>query len=278
MQHSRSIHLTTNLLNTNIQATFKMKQSRKDHTMSLILLFLTTSSDVAAFVPASMTAGKPSQTLLSFDWKRNNRRICKADTNAIHKTLKLETINDILDNVNGIGEALNGNYKQSDEFPVGPGKAPLPSQGLAECHHIAEISSITTLTSSQNTGAEILANESFETRILLKYGKNNIIKGSSKESHPSQEVVDQKRGQYIETPGVLNIMKFAIPAVGVWLCGPLLSLIDTSTVGLLSGTAQQAALGPAVAVADYSALLLVSRYLHACIYTCVLLKLFITSL
>ena len=111
---------------------------------------------------------------------------------------------------------------------MGPGKAPLPTQGLAEYHHIAEISSITTLTSSQNTGAEILANKSFETRILLKYGKNNIIKGPSKESHPSQEVVNQKKGQYIETPGVLNIMKFAIPAVGVLLCEPLLSLIDTS--------------------------------------------------
>lgn len=46
-----------------------------------------------------------------------------------------------------------------------------------------------------------------------------------------------------------------MPAIGVWLCGPLLSLIDTSTVGLLAGTAQQAALNPAVAVTDYAALL-----------------------
>lgn len=64
----------------------------------------------------------------------------------------------------------------------------------------------------------------------------------------------------IETPGVRKILKFAIPAIGVWLCGPLLSLIDTSAVGVLSGTAQQAALNPAVAVTDYAALLIAFMY------------------
>lgn len=65
----------------------------------------------------------------------------------------------------------------------------------------------------------------------------------------------------IETPNVKKILKFAVPAIGVWLCGPLLSLIDTSAVGLFSGTFQQAALNPAVAVTDYSALLIVSLVL-----------------
>jgi Na+-driven multidrug efflux pump len=60
----------------------------------------------------------------------------------------------------------------------------------------------------------------------------------------------------LEAPGVRRILRFAIPAIGVWLCGPLLSLIDTGAVGLLGGTVQQAALNPAVAVTDYSALLL----------------------
>ncbi len=62
----------------------------------------------------------------------------------------------------------------------------------------------------------------------------------------------------IETPSVRKILKFAIPAIGVWLCGPILSLIDTAAVGVLSGTVQQAALNPAVAVTDYAALLIVS--------------------
>ncbi|CAJ1934282.1 unnamed protein product [Cylindrotheca closterium] len=64
----------------------------------------------------------------------------------------------------------------------------------------------------------------------------------------------------IESPSVMKILKFAIPAIGVWLCGPLLSLIDTSAVGLFSGTVQQAALNPAVAVTDYAALLIAFMY------------------
>jgi len=64
----------------------------------------------------------------------------------------------------------------------------------------------------------------------------------------------------IETPSLRKILKFAVPAIGVWLCSPLLSLIDTSSVGLLSGTAQQAALNPAVAVTDYGALLVAFMY------------------
>lgn len=64
----------------------------------------------------------------------------------------------------------------------------------------------------------------------------------------------------VDAPTVGKILKFAIPAIGVWLCGPLLSLIDTSAVGILSGTVQQAALNPAVAVTDYSALLVAFLY------------------
>ena len=69
-------------------------------------------------------------------------------------------------------------------------------------------------------------------------------------------VVEEKTVRKIEAPSVTKILRFAIPAMGVWLCGPLLSLIDTSSVGILSGTVQQAALNPAVAVTDYGALLI----------------------
>ena len=55
----------------------------------------------------------------------------------------------------------------------------------------------------------------------------------------------------VQAPGTSRIIKFAIPAMGVWLCSPILSMIDTSAVGLLAGTAQQAALNPAVSVTDY---------------------------
>jgi len=71
---------------------------------------------------------------------------------------------------------------------------------------------------------------------------------------------DDKKVAVISTPSVAKILKFAIPAIGVWLCGPILSLIDTSAVGVLSGTVQQAALNPAVAVTDYAALLIAFLY------------------
>jgi len=70
----------------------------------------------------------------------------------------------------------------------------------------------------------------------------------------------EKKAMSISTPSVGKILKFAIPAIGVWLCGPILSLIDTSAVGVLSGTTQQAALNPAVAVTDYAALLIAFLY------------------
>jgi Na+-driven multidrug efflux pump len=72
----------------------------------------------------------------------------------------------------------------------------------------------------------------------------------------SQIVGDPSVAPKIAAPSVGKILKFALPATGVWLCGPLLSLIDTSSVGILSGTVQQAALNPAVAVTDYAALLI----------------------
>ena len=62
----------------------------------------------------------------------------------------------------------------------------------------------------------------------------------------------------IETPSVGKILQYTLTAIGVWLCSPVLSMIDTAAVGLLSGTAQQAALNPAVSVTDYGALVVVS--------------------
>jgi len=80
---------------------------------------------------------------------------------------------------------------------------------------------------------------------------------------PSQQKSNEQQQPHhsnIEAPSVSKIINFAIPAVGIWLCSPLLSLIDTSAVGLLSGTAQQAALNPAVSVTDYGGLLVAFMY------------------
>ena len=64
---------------------------------------------------------------------------------------------------------------------------------------------------------------------------------------------DSSSAPSVNVPSVRKIVQFAVPAMGIWLCSPLLSLVDTSIVGLLAGTADQAALNPAVAITDYSA-------------------------
>jgi Na+-driven multidrug efflux pump len=69
-----------------------------------------------------------------------------------------------------------------------------------------------------------------------------LLKAQAVSSVPSEEI-----------PSVRRIVQFAVPAMGIWFCSPLLSLVDTSIVGLLAGTADQAALNPAVAITDYSA-------------------------
>ncbi|CAK8576615.1 unnamed protein product [Lathyrus sativus] len=50
-----------------------------------------------------------------------------------------------------------------------------------------------------------------------------------------------------------EIVKFTGPAIGLWLCDPLMSLIDTAVVGQGSST-ELAALGPATVVCDYMSL------------------------
>jgi hypothetical protein len=65
-------------------------------------------------------------------------------------------------------------------------------------------------------------------------------------------------------PSVRDVLGFAIPAIGVWLCVPLLSMIDTSTVGIMAGTAQLAALNPAIAVINYSSKIMVRKRMVMC--------------
>ncbi|OEU10595.1 hypothetical protein FRACYDRAFT_263816 [Fragilariopsis cylindrus CCMP1102] len=96
---------------------------------------------------------------------------------------------------------------------------------------------------------------------------SSIVTGSSDsksvvvtEDDDNTKMTKEEEEMSLITPSVMKILKFAIPAIGVWLCGPLLSLIDTSAVGILSGTTQQAALNPAVAVTDYAALLIAFLY------------------
>lgn len=83
------------------------------------------------------------------------------------------------------------------------------------------------------------------------------------QSNLKSDVVDQLRAMPNDEfgiPSVRMILRFALPATGIFLCSPLLSLIDTSTVGLLAGTNQQAALNPAVSLTEYSSRLISFLY------------------
>jgi MatE len=98
-----------------------------------------------------------------------------------------------------------------------------------------------------------------EVRSALKAANSTTFSKDNVDLLPAKKVVGEPATQ-ISTPSLMKILKFAIPAIGVWLCAPMLSLIDTSAVGVLSGTTQQAALNPAVAVTDYAALLIAFLY------------------
>jgi hypothetical protein len=90
---------------------------------------------------------------------------------------------------------------------------------------------------------------------LRQQQQQHALTESSQSETTTTTTISTTRG---DAPTVGRILAFAIPAISVLLCMPLLSMQDTSSVGLVGGTAQQAALNPAIAVINYSAKLLVS--------------------
>lgn len=101
----------------------------------------------------------------------------------------------------------------------------------------------------------------FSSSTLTRDTTSNVLEAKRiVKATESQAALYEEKEDSIVAPSVAKILKFAVPAIGVWLCSPLLSLIDTSAVGILSGTVQQAALNPAVAVTDYTALLIAFMY------------------
>lgn len=109
----------------------------------------------------------------------------------------------------------------------------------------------------------LIFNEDDDTNIIApsdSVSVSVVTKDTVDGDNTNTKMTKEEEEMILITPSVMKILKFAIPAIGVWLCGPLLSLIDTSAVGILSGTVQQAALNPAVAVTDYAALLIAFLY------------------
>ncbi|KAL8151387.1 hypothetical protein V2J09_021195 [Rumex salicifolius] len=73
-------------------------------------------------------------------------------------------------------------------------------------------------------------------------------------SHPidveeNPQITDELAGQSIWNQ-IYEIIEFSGPAAGLWLCGPLMSLIDTAVIGQTSSI-ELAALGPGTVFCDY---------------------------
>ncbi|CAJ2679364.1 unnamed protein product [Trifolium pratense] len=76
------------------------------------------------------------------------------------------------------------------------------------------------------------------------------INEASEEDKVEKEEVEKElanQGIWIQ---MKEIIKFTGPATGLWICGPLMSLIDTAVIGQGSSI-ELAALGPATVVCDY---------------------------
>lgn len=109
------------------------------------------------------------------------------------------------------------------------------------------------LLSFSTNSSDVLSRETIEWN-----EQDETVSSPQAPASSSQESLGGTDDYAVDPPTLQKILSFAIPAIGVWLCNPLLSMIDTSTVGILSGTVQQGALNPAVTVTDYSARILVS--------------------
>ena len=164
---------------------------------------------------------------------------------------------------NGLSVSLWKNHLGNPDFTlVNKKRYLLPLQSYTASSDVDEQNQQPISTESNKFGL-VLPNNDAATNIvesvLLEGAIEDNFEFFSSHSNKDSDVVlytlssEEEEG---DNTGVRDILRFAIPAVGVWLCGPLLSCIDTAAVGLLSGTTNQAALSPAVAITDYSALLL----------------------
>ncbi|XP_006423440.2 protein DETOXIFICATION 46, chloroplastic isoform X1 [Citrus clementina] len=102
-------------------------------------------------------------------------------------------------------------------------------------------------TSCISPGKELIFDENCDNSISLS--KNE----EEKEEEEEEVEMEVKRGG-LEKQSIWSQMKeivmFTGPATGLWLCGPLMSLIDTAVIGQGSSV-ELAALGPGTVMCDY---------------------------
>ncbi|KAF8410514.1 hypothetical protein HHK36_003044 [Tetracentron sinense] len=146
---------------------------------------------------------------------------------------------------------IPNNWRFSFHVPIA---SRFDSSASSSCSSLApSILSVSLRTNSRNR---------FKTACSSPSGLDSGEKSGNDESNVSissvgeeaMEVIQSVTGDFRENESIWKQMKeiaiFAAPATGLWICGPLMSLIDTAVIGLGSSV-ELAALGPATVVCDY---------------------------
>lgn len=93
------------------------------------------------------------------------------------------------------------------------------------------------------TREPLLSTSTTRSRITVRGGESSVTEGGEQQTPPPQ-------------PTLRELVKFALPCLGLWISGPLLSLVDTASVGLTAkpgmGATELGALGPATTFIDGS--------------------------
>ena len=80
------------------------------------------------------------------------------------------------------------------------------------------------------------------------------------EADAASEEDDEETEEDTGNASVRDLLRFTMPTMAIWLCDPLLSLVDTSVVGLSSGTIELAAIAPGSVYSGYPSYLLATGF------------------
>ncbi|KAK7312302.1 hypothetical protein VNO77_36070 [Canavalia gladiata] len=119
-----------------------------------------------------------------------------------------------------------------------------------------QLSPLRLINSASNSSLAASRRRRIEFVTARAVGGNELTDESEKKEEESEETVRVRESEKNEIAEqsmwdqMKEIVMFTGPAMGLWLCDPLMSLIDTAVVGQGSST-ELAALGPATVLCDY---------------------------
>ncbi|KAK1570831.1 hypothetical protein Q3G72_007735 [Acer saccharum] len=129
--------------------------------------------------------------------------------------------------------------------------------GTVFCDDMSYIFMFLSIATSNRVATSLTRQKRFKTSCISP--GQELINNDSGVDSISLSKFEEEMGMEVKTEGLENqsiwnqmkeIVKFTAPATGLWICGPLMSLIDTAVIGQGSSI-ELAALGPATVVCDY---------------------------